>query len=165
MTEVGTSPIPVPEGQPTEDAKDFKVVVALKEPLPDARAGLSATADVETARRPSAVALPIQALVVREIPRPRLREAPPDTLEPGEETEGAFVIRDGIAHFVPVDVGIAGERYFEVTSGVQAGDSVVTGTYEVLRELEDGDRVRPRKEEEGERRRRTSRQDEDDEEE
>jgi HlyD family secretion protein len=98
------------------------------------------------------VALPIQALVVREVRQPRLREAPPDTLEPGEEREGVFVIRRGVVRFAPVEVGIAGERYFEVLSGVAPGDSVVTGTYEVLRELEEGDRVRIREPEERERR-------------
>ncbi|MFN2432467.1 MAG: efflux RND transporter periplasmic adaptor subunit [Gemmatimonadota bacterium] len=142
VTEVGTSPILPAEGEAAEDAKDFEVVVTLDRPLPAARAGLSATADIETARRPAVTALPIQALVVRELPRPRLAEAPPDTLGPGEETEGVFVIRDGRARFAPVAVGIAGDRFFEVLSGVQPGDSVVTGPYELLREIADGDRVR-----------------------
>jgi HlyD family secretion protein len=141
VTEVGTSPILV-EGQTQEDAKDFEVVVTLREKLPSARAGLSATADIETARRPQALALPIQSLVVREVPRPRIGEAPPDTLERGEETEGAFVVEDGIARFVPVEVGITGDRFFEVTAGLRPGARVVSGSYEALRDLEDGDRVK-----------------------
>jgi HlyD family secretion protein len=141
VTEVGTSPIVV-EGEPQEDARDFEVVVTLREALPSPRAGLSATADIETARRPDAVALPIQSLVVREVPRPRLQEAPPDTLERGEETEGAFVVEEGIARFVPVEVGITGDRFFEVTAGLRPGAHVVSGSYEALRDLEDGDRVK-----------------------
>jgi HlyD family secretion protein len=141
VTEVGTSPILV-EGQTQEDAKDFEVVVTLRDKLPSARAGLSATADIETARRPQALALPIQSLVVREVPRPRIGEAPPDTLERGEETEGAFVVEDGIARFVPVEVGITGDRFFEVTAGLRPGARVVSGSYEALRDLEDGDRVK-----------------------
>jgi HlyD family secretion protein len=145
VTEVGTSPIVKTGAETTreeEEVKDFKVVVTLNQSLPAVRAGLSATADIETARRKSAVALPIQSLVVREQPRPKIGEAPPDTLGPGEETEGVFVVRAGHARFVPVRVGIAGDRFFEVLSGVQPGDSVVTGSYEALRELEDGDRIK-----------------------
>ncbi|MBA2564981.1 MAG: efflux RND transporter periplasmic adaptor subunit [Gemmatimonadetes bacterium] len=141
VSEVGTSPILV-EGKTPEDARDFKVVVTLHEALPVAREGLSATADVETARTPGAVALPIQSLVVREVPRPKLREAPPDTLEGGEETEGVFVVRAGVARFVAVDVGITGDRFFQVRGGVAPGDTVVSGSYEALRDLDDGDRVR-----------------------
>ena len=143
VTEVGTSPIVEENAQAqAEDAKDFKVVIRLDEPPPAARAGLSATADIETARRKKAVAVPIQSLVVRELPRPRIGEAPPDTLEPGEETEGVFVVRDRKAHFVPVKVGITGDRFFEVESGLEPGVSVVAGSYEALRDLQDGDAVK-----------------------
>ena len=90
--------------------------------------------------------MPIQALTVRELtydekgnivrqpprpPRPRFQFGPnvdaaglgvaPELL-PGqkrEEVEGVFVVRDGRALFLPVKVGIAGERYFEVASGAQ----------------------------------------------
>ena len=40
-------------------------------------------------------------------------------LKPGQtrkETEGVFVVRDGRAEFVPIKMGIAGDRYFEVLS-------------------------------------------------
>lgn len=152
VIEVGTSPI-VKEGAEAQEreVKTFKVVVRLDERLPAPRAGLSATADIETARRKSAVAVPIQSLVVRELPRPRIGEAPPDTAEPGEETEGVFLVRGGRSRFVPVRVGISGDRFFEVRSGLAPGDTVVSGSYEALRELEDGDAVRPRKPEDRER--------------
>ena len=57
--------------------------------------------------------------------------------------EGVFVIREGEAHFTPVQVGIAGQEYFEVISGLSLGDSVVSGPYQVVRTLEDGAAVRP----------------------
>ena len=44
------------------------------------------------------------------------------------ETEGVFALRDGRAAFVPIKVGIAGERYFEVLSGVTEGDQINTRT-------------------------------------
>jgi HlyD family secretion protein len=66
-------------------------------------------------------------------------------LEPGQtrkETEGVFIIRDAKAEYVPVKIGIAGDRYFEVLSGIKAGDQVITGPYNNVRGMVDGDPVR-----------------------
>jgi HlyD family secretion protein len=60
-----------------------------------------------------------------------------------------FVIRDGRAVFVPVKVGIAGERYFEVLTGLNEGDRVITGPFNSVRQLADGEQVKveePRRE-------------------
>ena len=49
--------------------------------------------------------------------------ATPVELKPGQtrkETEGVFILRDGKAAFVPISVGIAGERYFEILKGLKA---------------------------------------------
>jgi HlyD family secretion protein len=66
-------------------------------------------------------------------------------LEPGQtrkETDGVFVVRAGKVEFVPIKIGIAGDRYFEVVSGVKAGDEVVTGPYNNVRGMADGDPVK-----------------------
>jgi HlyD family secretion protein len=71
-------------------------------------------------------------------------QQPPPDPAPGQtrkETEGVFVIRDGRVVFQPVKVGIAGERYFEVVSGLKAGDQVVTGPFDSVRQLSDGSPV------------------------
>jgi HlyD family secretion protein len=76
---------------------------------------------------------------------PSPNPAPPAELEAGQtrkETEGVFIIRDGKAEFVPVKIGIAGDRYFEVLSGIKAGDQVITGPYNNVRGMSDGDPVR-----------------------
>ena len=49
----------------TEEAKDFKVVVTLSNPPAELRPGLSATAKITTARRQKVLAIPIQALTMR----------------------------------------------------------------------------------------------------
>ena len=51
------------------------------------------------------------------------------------------MIRDGRAEFVPIKIGIAGDRYFEVLSGIKAGDQVITGPYNNVRGMADGDPV------------------------
>jgi HlyD family secretion protein len=68
-------------------------------------------------------------------------------LKPGQtrkETEGVFVVRTKSKNveFVPIKMGIAGDKYFEVVSGLQPGDQVVTGPYNSVRNIADGDAVR-----------------------
>jgi len=95
-----------------------------------------------------------KGLLVHEPPPPVQRRffgsaaptapAPSPEPPPGQarkETEGVFVLRDGRVVFQPVKVGIAGERYFEVASGLKAGDQVVTGPFSSVRELADGSAV------------------------
>ena len=44
-----------------------------------------------------------------------------------------FLVKDGRAQFVPVKTGIAGEKYFEVLSGLKEGDEVITGPFASVR--------------------------------
>ena len=170
VTEIGNSPIQQAASQTgaaTTQATNFKVVITLEEPVPDVRPGFTCTAEITTATRQGALAVPIQALTVRELlhdasgtlvrepppPRPgrfrlfnRAPAAPaiPPEPPPGHErreTEGVFVLRDGRAVFVPLKVGIAGERYFEVLSGLSERDQVITGPFSSIRELPDGTEV------------------------
>jgi HlyD family secretion protein len=65
--------------------------------------------------------------------------------KPGQtrkEVEGVFVVRDGRAEFVPVKTGIAGEKYFEVLSGLKPADEVITGPFASVRSLREGDEVK-----------------------
>jgi HlyD family secretion protein len=76
---------------------------------------------------------------------PAVPAAVPAELEPGQtrkETEGVFVLRSGRAEFVPIAVGIAGDRFFEVLSGLKDGDQVITGPYNSVRGMADGDQVK-----------------------
>jgi len=155
VIEVGRSPISAV--QSTTQAVNFKVVVRVIENVPGARPGLSCTADVLTATRLNAIAVPIQALILREVELDAdgnivQRDPLADLLagvegtsdedsEELEEVEGAFIMRDGAALFVPIEIGIAGERHFEVLSGMEEGDEVITGPFDVIRALTSGDRI------------------------
>lgn len=161
VTEIGNSPIQTTATAGSRQATNFKVVVAIDEDIPDVRPGFTCSADITTATRQNVTAVPIPAVAVRELvydaagqvvkePRdPRRRNAvePVATaaeLKPGqrrEETEGVFMIRDGKVEFVPIRMGIAGDSYFEVTSGLQPGDQVITGPYASVREMAEGDAV------------------------
>jgi HlyD family secretion protein len=153
VSEIGHSAVRPPESSQMSGAQietDFEVVIQLTSPPTTLRPDLSATAEVITATREQALAIPIVALTVRE--RGDF-EAPPTesaearaaaaALEPeDEDQEGVFVLREGKAHFTPVDIGIAGSEFFEVVVGLAEGDTVVSGPYEVVRELEHDQEVR-----------------------
>jgi HlyD family secretion protein len=127
-------------------AVDFDVEITLQDPPEDIRPDLSCTARVVTDTRSGALSIPIIALTVRDHERvPNENTPPADTLKPkrrNREAEGVFVVRDGVATFRPVKVGIAGDEYFEVLDGVRDGETIVGGTYQAIRDLKDGDKVR-----------------------
>src|SRR5215470_10050354 len=158
VSEIGNSPIQSTTTQQssTTQATNFKVVVVLDEPIPDVRPGFTCTADITTATRTNVTAVPIPAVAVRELvydannqvvkqPTDPRRRRTPSTVEPvavaaelkpgqtRKETEGVFVLRDTKVEFVPIKVGISGDKYFEVTSGLKPSDRVVTGPYNSVR--------------------------------
>jgi len=130
-----------------EEAKDFKVVVTLDHPTDELRPGLSCTAKIITAQKNDVVAIPIQALVMRD-PK-HLNETSGSTqtvsaasenpLQPSQLVQGVFVVSKikgkERVHFVPVTTGITGATDIEVTGGIKPGDRIVTGTYRILRDL------------------------------
>jgi HlyD family secretion protein len=129
----------------SQEAKDFKVVIAVDNPDDEIRPGLSATAKITTATRPSVLTIPIQALTVRQkgdlAKKPEkgaAQAAAPDAVTERalkEEIQGVFVINKGKAEFRKVETGITGTTDIEVVSGLHQGDEIVTGTYQVIRTL------------------------------
>jgi HlyD family secretion protein len=182
VTEIGTTALLRSTGQTstqltsgTQEARDFKVVIALDKPPAGMRPGLSATARITTATRERALSIPIQALTIRKqsdidaaekhkngedrggSPGEQARTAAAgQATGPGsagaeadlagkKEVQGVFVLQDGRAHFRPVKTGITGVTDIEVTQGLQEGESIVTGSYGVLRELKHLAKVRKAK--------------------
>jgi HlyD family secretion protein len=138
-------------GGSSDRAVDFDVEITISNPPEDIRPDLSATAKIITDTRTQVPSVPIIALTVRQhevVPNesaPAASAAADTSAKQMTDTEGVFVVRDGIATFTPVKVGIAGEEYFEVVSGVQLGDSIVAGTYQTIRDLQDSAKVRAAK--------------------
>lgn len=153
VTKVGRSPILGASGGTQQQATSFEVIVQLLSEIPRVRPGLSCKADITTGYREKAVAVPIQALTLRKPselkpidPKAKRRAAATngdsDTTNVKEkEMQGAFIVKDGKAGFREVKTGVAGDRYFEVLSGLQAGDEVITGPFSALRRLREEDLV------------------------
>ncbi len=165
VTEIGNSPI----GTGTTSAAgltatNFKVVVTLDGQIPEVRPGFTCTADITTATRKAAVAVPIQAMTIRDVVLDaKGNMVPPKKdekgkgkgrrpssvgaveaaeLPPGQtrkEVEGVFLVtKENTAKFVQVKSGVAGDKYFEVLSGLKAGDRVITGPFDSVRALAEG---------------------------
>ncbi len=143
----------------TEEAKDFLVVVTLDDPPPNLRTGLSTTAKITTATRQNAVTVPIQALTIRTrreleeseksskgkaMAAPKQPEAstPASKEKDKEELQGIFVVRSGQAAFVPVETGVMGTTDVEVVKGLQPGEEIITGSYQVLRTIKNKTKVK-----------------------
>jgi HlyD family secretion protein len=138
-------------GTTSSQAVDFEVVIRLDNPPATLRTDLSATADVVTEKRDSVLSIPIIALTLRP------PEVEPDTAggdrpeqsiplleEKSKDVEGVYVVgEDNVVTFRPVKVGIAGREHFEVLEGLSEGDVIVAGSYQAIRNLKDGDRVKP----------------------
>jgi HlyD family secretion protein len=138
VTEVGGSPILPPAGAASNAIK-FKVKVQIKDPPPDVKPGLSVQADILTGFREKALAVPIQALVIRD------RERKPGDAATGtpRDEEGVFLMEDGKAKFQPIQTGLVGELTLEVVSGLKGGETLVAGPFKALRALKPGDLVKP----------------------
>lgn len=159
VTQIGNSAIRPPSQQTAgqQAAIDFEVVITLDSADVELRPDLSATADIVTEIRDEALSVPIIALTVREIDADSAAAgddapeeaypAPAATATAGspddsKDEEGVFVVREGKVTFTPIKVGIAGQEYFEVLSGLNAGDTVVAGPYQSIRQLKNGDPVK-----------------------
>jgi HlyD family secretion protein len=177
VTEIGQSAIGRTSGltsgqnaATSEEAKDFKVVVTIKDPPPGLRPGLSTTAKIVTATRENAVTVPIQALTIRMrrdleaedkdkekegTSKVKAATAAPPTKSAAdadknkdekdrekEEVEGVFVVRNGRAVYAAVETGIMGTKDVEIVKGLEPGEEIVTGSYKVLRTLKPDTKVK-----------------------
>jgi len=168
VTEIGNSPIQASNQGAGTQATNFKVVVVLDEAVPEVRPGFTCTADITTAVRKAVTSVPIPSVAVRELvfdannqvvreardPKRRrssgsggdlMPSAAAAELKPGQtrkETEGVFLVRNKQVEFMPIKMGIAGDKYFEVLAGLKPGDEVVTGPYNSVRNIADGDLIK-----------------------
>jgi len=163
VTEIGNSPITASTGSTTQEAKDFKVIVTLKNPSPKLRPGMSCTGDITTDTRNNALVIPIQALTVRDLEvdkdgkyhPPDLDKTPKGAVARADsgkdnlqkkELEGVFVINENkVARFRVIKTGITGESEIEVLDNLKEGEEIVSGSFQTLRTIKDGAAVKVEK--------------------
>jgi len=138
----------------TSDQKtEFEVKVAVLEPHPALRPGMTASCEIVTDTRDAALAVPIQSVAVRTPEQLGEAEPPPADDEEAVAANGwvpdkdgfveiVFVVKDGVAEARQVTTGIQSETHIEIVDGLEEGDQVVVGSYRAIsRELSHGARV------------------------
>lgn len=156
VTEIGDNAIVRSTGLATsqstsssQEAKDFKVVVTLKDPPENLRPGLSTTAKITTGSRSSTLTIPIQALTIRDKgdleaqdktkTKTQQAAAPPEKKKEKQEIQGVFVVLPSKkVEFRQVETGLTGATDIEIKSGLKEGDEIITGSYKALRTLRNG---------------------------
>jgi HlyD family secretion protein len=139
-------------GGSADQAIDYEVTIQLLNAPAETRPDFSSTAKIITQMRNGVLSIPIIALTVREDSvKPdtalTLAKRAPAKQVGKRDVEGVFVVgANNKVAFRPVKVGIAGEKYFEVLTGLKEGENIVGGTYQAIRELKDGAAVRAQKE-------------------
>jgi len=132
---------------------------AAEDLIPSFRPGMSGTVDIYTHTIDDAIAVPIQAVTIRDINRLKREEMErarrrssdeADTLDAVEEDleeenlkRVVFLAEDGKAKMVEVETGISDDTHIQIRSGLQGGEAVVIGPFRaVSRTLEPGDAIR-----------------------
>ena len=157
-------------GQGSENyTTSFRVKVRFAEANPGVRPGMSASVDVTTAKADDALLIPYASVVTREFDPDSLKkaaesvsesstvgtahaadsddpDAKPASGSPTKKSKkirktGVFVVKDGKVTFREVETGIADERNIAVLTGVNPGDTIVSGSFQTLRRIADGELV------------------------
>ncbi len=158
VTEIGNSPLTT--STTSQEAKDFKVIITLKNPSSKLRPGMSCTGDITTQTKNNVLVIPIQALTIRDVEMDKDgKYHPPDLNKKNQgavaradskkessqkkELEGVFVINENkVARFRPIKTGITGESEIEVLDNLKEGEEIVSGSFQTLRTIKDGTAVK-----------------------
>tara|TARA_B110000037_G_scaffold104940_1_gene122112 strand:- start:1271 stop:2650 length:1380 start_codon:yes stop_codon:yes gene_type:complete len=128
------------------DSKSYKDLLGPNKRYPF-RPGMSASVDIRTETMDNVLAIPIQAVTVREKEDDKdnkKKKAADDELE-----EVVFVMEADTVRMVNVTTGIQDDEYILVTSGLEKGEVIITGPYSAIsKKLDQGDAVRVKEEKE-----------------
>ena len=134
VTEIANSAT-VQEHGTISQKTEFEVTIAVDSEKQELRPGMTASADIITETRDSALSIPIQCVTVRTIEQ--LEEGDENARQnfaPAEDgfVELVFVVEDGKVMAREVETGIQGDELIEVVGGLSEGDEVVSGSYRAI---------------------------------
>lgn len=99
------------------------------------RPGMSVRADIYTQSSEETLAVPVQAVLYDE----DVDEE--DKSKDKEEQTYVFVMEDGKAVRKDVEIGISSDSDQEIKEGLEEGETIISGPFRVLRNLNDGEEV------------------------
>lgn len=123
---------------------NYNISILIEDSISELKPGMTATSEIITAQLEDVIMIPIQSVVIRPVDQLSSEfQSGNDNIElkGKEQSEAVFVVQNGIASLVPVITGVAGEEYIQIRSGLQPGQQVITGPFNSLRELSNGERV------------------------
>lgn len=124
------------------------VLAENSEMLSPFKPGMNANVEIQTETREEVVSVPIAAVTTRTDTSSNSSSAVQrfgldDKKDgPDEPVECVFVYNSGKAELQPVEPGIQDSKYIEITQGLDSGQTVITGPYDVIStRLYNGDKV------------------------
>ena len=145
-------------GGSQQQVTNFQVKIQMLEVAPGMRPGMSATVDIVTENREQAIAIPIQSLTSpRKKPMGDEGKKPAFNVEVNTQERWSsnkkdgknkgknvvFVVKGDIVEQRFVETGIVGDRDYEILSGLQEGEEIVTGSFVAIsRDLYDGAKIK-----------------------
>lgn len=125
VTKIGL--MPVPNLLSTEQATNFEVEIELKEFSPLLRPGMNVSGDIITSEKKDILTVPVQAMGRR--------------MKDKKMTETVFVAKGKKAVLKEIKTGSSSDTDIEILSGIELGDTIITGPYRILSKLKDGESV------------------------
>lgn len=150
VTQIANSPTTASSQISTDEVTNFEVririlansysdLLASKGSMPF-RPGMSASVDIITQRANNAIAVPTQAVTIRE-------NAEKEDYSGNPFEECVFVLENGKAKKVWVETGIQNSRFIQIVKGLEAGQLIIAGPYSLVsKELEEGTEIHIKKE-------------------
>lgn len=120
---------------------------------PTFKPGMSATVDVETETAYNVIAVPIQAVTVRDftgdeeiaadsVKTDSLASEKSNIIPDEDLRKVVFVVEGDKAFRRPVETGISDNTHIQIVSGVEEDEEIVIGSYRTLsKDLSDGDKI------------------------
>ena len=127
---------------PTQGTIRFAVKVALDDPDPALRPAMTAKVDILTATSTDVVTVPVQAVVKRRFDDAG-DEVQGTRAKGREDVDVVYLIEDGKAAVRRVETGVSDVLHVEIKDGLSAGDEVVIGPYRTLKNMKNGEAIKP----------------------
>jgi HlyD family secretion protein len=144
VSEIGSSAISAGAGT-SEQKTEFEIKIAITDPPPTLRPGMTASANIITKTNPSALSVPLQAVAARSVDQLTMKGQKRKDIESRYKAdhdgfvEVVFCIENGKAVAKQVKTGIQGDDLIEIVDGLKQGDEIVTGSYRAIsKDLDNG---------------------------
>ena len=150
-------------GGSQQQVTNFQVKIQMLEVVDGMRPGMSATVEIITEQRNQTLSIPIQSLTTPRKSEKKSESKASFTVESGlnesrpitnnkrsdKKRTVVFVVNENTVEQRFVEVGIVGDRDYEVLSGLEEGEEIVTGGFVAIsRDLYDGAAVTVKKQSE-----------------